>query len=150
MQSIFLSEFLCQVANSVSSFVVLILQLMSILAASWVLLSGIASAAPSCTTVCYVATTGNDANSGLRSAPLSTILVAINQVNVGGTMFVAAFRSRTPIRITQLLIAQAPATSAISPSEIRPVIVISVPASRFQHRLRCWMAGWLVGQQRHR
>jgi parallel beta-helix repeat protein len=47
-------------------------------------------AAPSCTAACYVSPTGNDANSGLIAAPLATIQIAINQVNVGGTVFLAA------------------------------------------------------------
>ncbi len=47
-------------------------------------------AAPTCTTACYISPTGNDANSGDIVAPLATIQIAINQVNSGGTVFLAA------------------------------------------------------------
>ncbi len=53
-----------------------------------------AAAAPSCTTDCYVdAALGNDANSGTAPGAgnaLQTIQAAINQVNAGGTVHVAA------------------------------------------------------------
>ena len=53
-------------------------------------LPGSAAAAPTCTTECFVAPAGNDANAGTLASPLLTIQAAVNQVVPNGTVHVAA------------------------------------------------------------
>ncbi len=55
------------------------------------LITNKALAAPTCTTACYVSTTGSNTNSGVDAAnALATINTAIGQVSSGGTVYLLA------------------------------------------------------------
>ncbi len=55
---------------------------------------------PNCTTDCYVATTGSDANTGTASDPFLTVQKAIDTVNASGTVHVANGTYNTAVNTT--------------------------------------------------
>ena len=78
-------------------------------------------AVPTCTTDCYVSPTGNDANDGASAAtPLLTIQVAVNAVNAGGTVHLAAgtYTQDTLLNKSLTLDGAGPATTFIDPASI--------------------------------
>ena len=78
-------------------------------------------AVPTCTTDCYVSPTGNDGNDGATAAtPLLTIQVAVNAVNAGGTVHLAAgtYTQDTLLNKSLILDGSGPATTFIDPASI--------------------------------
>lgn len=82
---------------------VLLLALFAALALVMAGLPGSAAAAPSCTTECFVDPAGNDGNAGTLASPLQTIQAAVNQINPGGTVHVAAGTYVEQVQITKSL-----------------------------------------------